>query len=118
MRSNSLKRLATSVERPVEEDLLATAAVAAAFAATATATAVVAPAMQITLQSPQAVQVLGGSKSNADGLVVLSDIKLRERPGNYTLQVSSTTDKSVPPAQASCCLMHSVHLRWKHDIIC
>ena len=55
--------------------------------------------LQITLASPNAVQVLAGAKSNASGLAVLSDIKLRERPGNYTLLVTSTNDKDVPPAK-------------------
>lgn len=58
--------------------------------------------VQVTFQPPDsAVQVLGGAKSDAYGVAVLTDLKLRARPGNYSLLVASTTDKSVAPAHVS-----------------
>jgi hypothetical protein len=56
------------------------------------------PAAQVTLQPSLAVQVLGSAKSNAQGLALLSEVKLRARPGTYTLAVASTTNKDVSPA--------------------
>uniref|UniRef100_A0A383WA53 Right handed beta helix domain-containing protein n=1 Tax=Tetradesmus obliquus TaxID=3088 RepID=A0A383WA53_TETOB len=55
-------------------------------------------ASNVTLQPSPAVQVLGASKSNAQGLALLAEVKLRARPGTYTLAVASTTDKDVAPA--------------------
>ncbi|WIA10431.1 hypothetical protein OEZ85_010623 [Tetradesmus obliquus] len=52
----------------------------------------------VTLQPSPAVQVLGAAKSNAQGLALLAEVKLRARPGTYTLAVASTTDKDVAPA--------------------
>jgi hypothetical protein len=57
--------------------------------------------VQVTLQPSPAVQVLGSAKSNAQGLALLSEVKLRATPGVYTLAVASTTDKDVPPALVS-----------------
>jgi hypothetical protein len=57
--------------------------------------------MKVTLQPSPAVQVLGSAKSNAQGLALLSEVKLRARPGTYTLAVASTTDRDVPPALVS-----------------
>ncbi|KAF6259603.1 hypothetical protein COO60DRAFT_1638283 [Scenedesmus sp. NREL 46B-D3] len=54
--------------------------------------------VQVTLQPSPAVQVLGSAKSNAQGLALLSEVKLRATPGLYTLAVASTTDKELPPA--------------------
>lgn len=58
--------------------------------------------MQVTLQPSPAVQVLGAAKSNAQGLALLAEVKLRARPGTYTLAVASTTDKDVAPALVGC----------------